>query len=168
MQILSNSDRPNGGKSIFNAIESSPDVVQWGWDDKSSTPEGQQSIIAEANKSISLIDYLYPKLQIDDVRSSSGWSYRSTCPFHKHGHERTPSFFINAEQNRYYCQACGASGGIVEYISITFKRPTILVAEHILRCINKDFQSESISTKKINDKKKSSRNYWRKRIRRKT
>jgi len=154
MQILSNTNGPNSGKSIFCAIESAPDVVQWGWDDKSSTSEGYQSLIAEANKSINLVDYLYSKISLEELHSSSGWSYRTICPFHKHGHERTPSFFINSEQNRFYCQACGIAGGIVEYISMTYKRPKILVAEHILRCINKDFQIDSINTKKINDRKK--------------
>lgn len=154
MSILPSTAGPDSGKSLYGKIESAPVVIQWGWNDKSVTPEGYQSIIEEANKSIPLLDYLGSKLILEHLSSSSNWSYKATCPFHKHGHERTASFFLNTEQNRFYCQACGVSGGIVEFIAITYKRPTLLVAEHIIQCVNGKFVPENLSVKKANDRKK--------------
>lgn len=141
-------------KSLFVEIEASPNVVQHGWDDKSSSSEGYRSIIEEANKSINLIDYLQTKLDLEFVNSSNGWSYKAPCPFHKHGQERTASFFVNIDQNRFYCQACGASGGISEYISKTYKRSIILTAEHILQCAKGNFKIDDENIKKANERKR--------------
>lgn len=154
MQILSNNTGPDCGKSLFSAIECFSGLIQPGWSDASSTVEGQQSLIESANKSINLLDYLQTKLNLEETNSSSGWTYKTICPFHKHGQERTASFFINVDQNRFYCQACNISGGISEYIAYTFKRPVILVAEHILKCTQGNFQIDEANIKKTNEKKK--------------
>lgn len=154
MQILSNTTGSDSGKSLFSAIESSPELVQRGWNDQTSTIEGQQAIIEEANKLINLSEYLQNKLNLENTNSSSGWVYKSICPFHKHGQERTASFFINTEQNRFYCQACNISGGISEFIALSYKRSTILVAEHILECVKGSYKIPDIDTKKINEKRK--------------
>jgi hypothetical protein len=154
MQILPNTTGSDCKSSLFSAIESAPGVIQRGWDDQSATPEGHKSIIDAANKSINLADYLQTKLNLESTNSSSGWIYKAPCPFHKHGQERTASFFINTEQNRFYCQACNISGGISEYIAFSYKRSPILVAEHILNCVNGSFQISEADTKKVNDKRK--------------
>ena len=155
MQIFSNNTGSDSGKSLFSTIESSSGTIQQsGWDDKSTTPEGQRSIIEAANKAISLIDYLQTKLNLEQINSSNSWGYKTHCPFHKHGQERTASFFINTEQNRFYCQACNISGGISEYIAYTYKRPVILVAQHILECVKGTFIVDDTSAKKANEKKK--------------
>lgn len=154
MQALFNNTRPDSGSSLFREIEAFTAVIQSGWDDGSSTIEGQQSIIEAANKAINLVDYLQTKLTLEETNSSTSWRFRSHCPFHKHGQERTASFFINVEQNRFYCQACNISGGISEYIAYTFKRPVILVAQHILECVKGTFIVDDTSIKKANEKKK--------------
>jgi len=154
MQILPSTTGSNSGKSLFDSIESPPQFVQHGWDDISASPEGYQSVIEQANKSVNLLEYLYSRMALEAVSSNSAWAYRSRCPFHKHGEERTASFFINVEQNRFYCQACSISGGIVEYIAHTYKRPIIMVAQHIIKCLNGNYVIEAASLKKAAERKK--------------
>lgn len=154
MQILSNRTESNSGGDLFREIEAVATVIQHGWDDQSATSEGHQSIIEAANKSVNLVDYLQTKLNLENTNSNTSWVLKSQCPFHKHGQERTASFFINTEQNRFYCQACNITGGISEYIAFSFKRSPILVAEHILSCVKGNFQISEIDTKKANDRKK--------------
>jgi DNA primase len=43
----------------------------------------------------------------------SGKSYKGLCPFHD---ENTPSFFVNPEQQLYYCFGCGVGGDIFNFI----------------------------------------------------
>lgn len=44
-------------------------------------------------------------------RSGSGW--QGLCPFHR---ERTPSFTIFADGERYHCFGCGASGDVFDFV----------------------------------------------------
>ncbi len=47
----------------------------------------------------------------------NGQNIQTTCPFHKDGQERKPSFGVNGELNKCHCFACGWSGGIEHMIS---------------------------------------------------
>lgn len=47
----------------------------------------------------------------------NGQNIQTTCPFHKNGQERKPSFGVNGELNKCHCFACGWSGGIEDMIS---------------------------------------------------
>jgi DNA primase len=38
------------------------------------------------------------------------------CPFHKHGEEKKPSFYINLLSGVFYCHACGAKGTFVQFL----------------------------------------------------
>lgn len=42
----------------------------------------------------------------------SGKSYSGLCPFHS---ERTPSFHVYPESNRYICYGCGAKGSALDF-----------------------------------------------------
>ncbi|OOB80532.1 MAG: DNA primase, partial [Epulopiscium sp. Nuni2H_MBin003] len=42
-----------------------------------------------------------------------GQSYVGRCPFHN---EKTPSFFVNAEKQMYYCFGCGVGGNVMTFI----------------------------------------------------
>ena len=59
------------------------------------------------------------RLSIVDVISSyltlipAGRNYKAKCPFHN---EKTPSFFVSAERNSYYCFGCGAKGDIFSFV----------------------------------------------------
>ncbi len=47
----------------------------------------------------------------------NGSNIQTTCPFHKDGQERKPSFGVNGELNKCHCFACGWSGDIENMIS---------------------------------------------------
>jgi len=153
MSTLRGNSGSNSNEDIFSKIESSNWVAQVGWDDLAVSYNDVVSIISKANASISLPDYLFCRLKLEHISSSSGWIYRAYCPFHKDGNERTPSFFVNSVYNRFYCQACGITGGIVEYISRMYGRPPCIVGEHILNCALGKVEIESERAKKIREKK---------------
>lgn len=43
----------------------------------------------------------------------SGSNYKAVCPFHG---EKTPSFFVNDQLQRYRCFGCGESGDVLEFL----------------------------------------------------
>ena len=47
----------------------------------------------------------------------NGENVQTSCPFHKNGQERKPSFGVNGEIDKCHCFACGWSGTIEEMIS---------------------------------------------------
>lgn len=47
------------------------------------------------------------------VLKKSGRYLRGLCPFHT---ERTASFFVNPEKNRFRCYGCGASGDSIDFV----------------------------------------------------
>lgn len=62
---------------------------------------------AEAVKDAIPIMDLAPRY-IDLQRS--GGNYLGLCPFHS---EKTPSFYLYADTNRYYCYGCKATGDVI-------------------------------------------------------
>lgn len=138
MSEVRDTARYNCNKSIFKQIEAPSRITQKAWieDDLTATSEGTIALINRANKSIDIVEYFDSKFVLTYVPSSTGWNYKTYCPFHKNGNERTPSFFINQNDNRCFCQACGFSGGIVEFIQKYYKRGHIETAEHIINCIS--------------------------------
>jgi hypothetical protein len=140
--------------SLFKKIESPPIIYQNGWDDPTSTTEGYLACIHKANKIVSLVDFLEKDYELEPTGSNNGWNYRMNCPFHNWGNEKVPSLFIHATENRYYCQACAATGGLAEFIAVKYSRPLIAVAEHIINCVEGKTNLEEVQTKKLLDKKK--------------
>jgi hypothetical protein len=153
MQDIQHTPGTRNGKDIFKQIECFNGITQSGWGGISKSADAI-AVINKANSSLNIVDYLNTKFKLEHVSSSAGWNYRTSCPFHKGGHERTPSFFINATNNRYYCQACGVTGGIVQFISKKFARPEIIVAEHILKCVDGKVNVDADRVNKINEYKK--------------
>lgn len=49
--------------------------------------------------------------RLDLIRA--GASYKAHCPFHS---EKTPSFFVNPQIQRYRCFGCGAKGDVFEFL----------------------------------------------------
>ena len=54
-----------------------------------------------------------------DIKQS-GNDLMVTCPFHKHGQERKPSFGISKSDMRCHCFTCGYSGNLYDVISRIF------------------------------------------------
>lgn len=59
-------------------------------------------------------------LDIFKVIKQSGNDIMVTCPFHKHGQERKPSFGISKIDMKCHCFACGYSGNLFDVISKIF------------------------------------------------
>ena len=45
----------------------------------------------------------------------AGRSLRALCPLHA---EKTPSFYVYPEQNRFYCYGCQAKGDLIDYVRL--------------------------------------------------
>ena len=43
----------------------------------------------------------------------SGKNYSGLCPFHK---EKTPSFSVDSQKQRYHCFGCGDGGDVIAFI----------------------------------------------------
>ncbi len=70
-------------------------------------------------KADSLLEELKSRLDIVDVISDyvelkrAGQNYKGLCPFHT---EKTPSFMVHPEKQRFHCFGCGAGGDILSFV----------------------------------------------------
>jgi len=141
--------------TVLDLIDTSaPTFGEEEWDSEFAIDSS--TLIRQANDSFSLLEYLESHYSLEFLGSVTGWTRKMQCPFHKHGNERTPSFFINEKSNRYLCHACGATGGLVQFISFKFNRPESDVATHLLKLSKQGLNAVAIieSQKKIDQKKK--------------
>lgn len=82
------------------------------------------------------VQQIKERLTIEEVVSSYiplikvGNSLKAKCPFHN---EKTPSFFISAERNSYYCFGCAKGGDIFSFVEefegLDFKGALKLLAD---------------------------------------
>ena len=49
------------------------------------------------------------------LKKSSGSKYRALCPFHT---EKTPSFYVDADKQLFYCFGCGAGGDVFKFLML--------------------------------------------------
>jgi DNA primase len=63
------------------------------------------------------------------LRPTGGANYQTTCPFHKGGQERTPSFSINVEKGVFHCFTCHEAGGLKLFLKMMGLSRSVIDAE---------------------------------------
>lgn len=82
---------------------------------------------------------LLSKINIKDIISSfikleqKGNKLFALCPFHN---EKTPSFFVDLNKQRYYCFGCHTTGDVIQFL-ITYKKITFYNAIQFLSQVTK-------------------------------
>lgn len=66
-------------------------------------------VIEQIKERINLADYVGRTVQLQ----KSGRNLRGLCPFHQ---EKTPSFFVFPDSNRWHCFGCGRGGDIFNFV----------------------------------------------------
>jgi hypothetical protein len=64
--------------------------------------------------------------------ASSTWTHKCTCPLHKEGRERTPSFYISDTEKTFFCYGCYIRGDIFDFIGIIKGSPGDVVARRYM------------------------------------
>lgn len=67
------------------------------------------SQISQVKDAVDIVSVISQRLDL----KQAGSSYRALCPFHS---EKSPSFFVNPQLQRYRCFGCGAKGDVFEFL----------------------------------------------------
>jgi len=67
------------------------------------------SQIHQVKEAVDIVDVIASRLDL----KQSGSSFKALCPFHS---EKSPSFFVNPQLQRYRCFGCGAKGDVFEFL----------------------------------------------------
>ncbi len=67
-----------------------------------------EAVRAQADLCSIVSDYL-------PLKKSSGSKYRALCPFHA---EKTPSFYVDADKQLFYCFGCGTGGDAFKFLML--------------------------------------------------
>lgn len=82
--------------------------------------------ITDLKENVDLVDLVSDYLEL----KKSGNRYKGLCPFHS---EKTPSFFVNPDNNFYHCFGCGAGGDTISFVmeieNLTFVESVKMLAE---------------------------------------
>ncbi len=116
------------------------------------------------------VEQIKERLRITDVIGSyitlenSGVNFKAKCPFHN---EKTPSFFVSAERNTYYCFGCGAKGDIFSFVEefegLDFKGALKVLAERAgvsLTTFKKENQGEQTEEEILFDAMEAATNFF--------
>ena len=55
-----------------------------------------------------------------ELVNNGSFTHRCRCPYHKSGNERTPSLYIDSENNTFYCYGCGASNTVINFYNLFY------------------------------------------------
>ncbi|NLN90269.1 MAG: DNA primase [candidate division WS1 bacterium] len=66
----------------------------------------------------------------------AGKDWKGLCPFHG---EKTPSFYVIPNQNRYYCFGCGASGDAIKFVQEREGLTFVEAADRVARTLGRRF-----------------------------
>ncbi|MGM0498690.1 MAG: DNA primase [Bacillota bacterium] len=82
--------------------------------------------IDELKENVDIVDLVSDYLEL----KKTGNRYKGLCPFHS---EKTPSFFVNPDNNFYHCFGCGAGGDSINFVmeieNLTFIESIKMLAE---------------------------------------
>ncbi|RAK10357.1 DNA primase [Halanaerobium saccharolyticum] len=82
--------------------------------------------INEVKENVDIVDLVSDYLELE----KTGNRYKGLCPFHS---EKTPSFFVNPDNNFYHCFGCGAGGDTINFVmeieNLTFVESLKMLAE---------------------------------------
>lgn len=82
--------------------------------------------IDELKQNVNLVDLVSDYIEL----KKTGNRYKGLCPFHS---EKTPSFFVNPDNNFYHCFGCGAGGDSINFVmeieNLTFVEAVKMLAE---------------------------------------
>jgi DNA primase len=75
---------------------------------------------AGSHLDIAAIKLTYPLLEIVEragvrLKRSGSHRWQALCPFHE---ERTPSFFVDVERQRFVCFGCKARGDVIDFVRL--------------------------------------------------
>ncbi len=97
------------------------------------------SQIQQVKEATNIIEIITERVPL----TRSGVNFRANCPFHS---EKSPSFFVSEQLQRYRCFGCGASGDVIgfleEYDRMTFAEALKYLAERVGITLQ-DFQRSS-------------------------
>ncbi|HKL10203.1 MAG TPA: DNA primase [Clostridia bacterium] len=82
----------------------------------------------------------------------TGKNHKGLCPFHN---EKTPSFIVSEERQRYHCFGCGASGDVIEFIMNIEKLDFVDALEYLAEQNGirlEDYLKKHDNTKPVRDK----------------
>lgn len=85
-------------------------------------------------------ELLSQDVDVFSVTKENGNNIQTTCPFHKGGRERKPSFGINVDNGACNCFTCGWKGYLPYLVGTLFKRDE----EYGLKWLTTNFNSNSI------------------------
>ena len=84
------------------------------------------SSVEQIKEKLSIVDVISSYLKLD----KAGTNYKAVCPFHN---EKSPSFFVSATRQSYYCFGCGAKGDIFTFVEqfegLDFKGALLVLAK---------------------------------------
>ncbi len=95
--------------------------------------------IQQIKDAVDIVDIISERIDL----KKSGSYFKARCPFHS---EKTPSFFVSPELQRYKCFGCGASGDVInflqEYEGMSFYEALKYLADRAGLSIDDSFQQK--------------------------
>ena len=80
----------------------------------------------------------------------AGKNYSGLCPFHK---EKTPSFSVDSQKQRYHCFGCGEGGDVIAFIMKIENLDFVEAAEFLAKKINYNLQYLFTETHEVVEKR---------------
>lgn len=132
MRTFSNKTRPYSNSNF--GIESEDSDIVAGWEVEVDNPKTtlNKNSISEVNKNLLIMNLLDKfNINLENVYSPSGWTYRCSCPLPGHS-DRSPSFNVHPEENRFWCFGCSRGGGPVQFYAYMYNKTVFEAAQFLI------------------------------------